>query len=158
MVPPNEFGYRVQGLAAHVLIGMGYQIGAVNQSGHPDIVAVKDGMEFRFEVEAEVGRPRLRQLTDADFSSLTEVPNAVGYYALAISVPTPYWVLVPALKLIDRPPSPNILFEALSDKEYSAEWTREYIKLLDGACRRIGLASFADLRQMALNGRRILSG
>ena len=158
MVPPNEFGYRVQGLAAHVLMGLGYRIGAINPSRHPDIVAIKDGREVRFEVEAEVGRPRLRQLTDADFESLTEVPTSVGYYALAICLPTPYWVLVPAQKLIDRPPSPNILLEALSDKEYSAEWTREYIKLLEGAGRRIGLASFGDLRQMALNGRKIFSG
>ena len=157
-VSPNEFGYRAQGLAAQVLLGLGYQINSVNQSGHPDIAATKDGREFRFEVEAEVGRPRLRQLSDDDLRSLTEVHNVVGYYALAICFPTPYWVLVPASKLIDRPPAPNILFEALSNKEYSAAWTREYIKMLNGACLRIGLASFGDLRQMALNGRQILEG
>ena len=158
MVPPAEFGFRVQGLAAHVLIGLGYRIHAVNESGHPDIVATQDGREFRFEVEAEVGRPRLRQLTAADFTSLMEPPNAVGYYALAISFPTPYWVLVPALNLIGRPPMPNILLEALSDKEYSGEWTGEYLRLLGGAGRRIELASFRDLKQMALDGRRILRG
>ena len=157
-VSPNEFGYRVQGLAAQVLLRLGYRISSINQSGHPDIAAIKDGREFYFEVEAEVGRPRLRQLSDDDLGSLTGVRNVVGYYALAISFPAPYWVLVPALKLIDRPPISNILFEALSDKEYSAAWTREYVKLLEGACTRIGLASFGDLRQMALNGRGILGG
>ena len=158
MFPPAEFGFRVQGLAAHVLMGLGYRIHAVKESGHPDIVATRDGREFRFEVEAEVGRPRLRQLNAADFTSLTELPNAVGYYALAIGFPTPYWVLVPALKLIGRPPMPNILLEALSDKEYSGEWTSEYLRLLGGACRRIELASFRDLKQMAMDGRLILRG
>ena len=155
MVSPTEFGFRVQGLAAHVLMGLGYRIQAVKESGHPDIVANRDGREFRFEVEAEAGRPRLRQLTEADFTSLTEVPGSEGYYALAIGFPTPYWLLVPAKRMLDRPPMPNILLEALSDKEYSAEWTSEYVKLLESGCRRIWLASFGDLKQMALGGRRI---
>ena len=155
MVTPSEFGYRVQGLAAHVLLGLGYRVDTVNQYGHPDIVAVRDGREFRFEVEAEVGRPRLRQLDDADFQSLTNAGNCIGYYALAISFPSPYWVLVPALTLVGRPAGPNILLEALSDKEYSAEWTREYIYLINSACRRIRLASFNYLSQTALAGRKL---
>ena len=158
MVAPSEFGFRVQGLAAHVLLALGYRIHAVKESRHPDILASRDGQEFRFEVEAEVGRPRLRQLTDADFNSLDGIPGSVGYYALAIKFPTPYWVLVPARKMIDRPPMPNILLEALSDKEYSAEWTREYVKLIEGGCQRIGLATFGDLKHWALNGRTILGG
>ena len=156
MVSPSEFGFRVQGLAAHVLLGLGYRIIAVKESGHPDIVAFRGGREFRFEVEAEVGRPRLRQLSQADFSSLTEVPGAAGYYALAIGFPVPYWVLVPVSKLIGRPPSPKILLEALSDKELSAEWTREYVRLLGNGSKRVVLASFGDLKQMALAGRSIL--
>ena len=153
-ISPSEFGYKIQVLAAHVLLRLGYRIDAVNRSGHPDIVAIRDKREFRFEVEAEATGPRLRKLTGADLASLTEVPNVIGYYALAISFPTPYWVLVPVSKLTGRDhPSPNILLEALSDKEYSAEWTREYIELLQDACRQIRLASFGDLSRMALSGR-----
>ena len=125
---------------------------AINQFGHPDVTAVRSGNEFHFEVEAEAGNPRLRQLYDADFASLTGVRNATGYYALAISFPSPYWVIVPASKLIGRPPSPNILMEALSDKEYSEEWTREYVGLLKEKCRLIRLATFSKLSQMALAG------
>ena len=68
----SEFGYKVQVLAAHVLSRLGYGIDAINQSGHPDLVAAKDGREFCFEVEAEVERPRMRWLTEADLKSLTE--------------------------------------------------------------------------------------
>ena len=154
-VSPSEFGYRVQALAAHVLLGMGYDIREINQSGHPDIVALRNGSEFRFEVEAEVGRPRPRQLTNADIDSLTTDLRGSGYYALAISSPSPQWVVVPAAKLVGRPPIPNILLEALSDEEYSWAWTREYMRLLADSCRRISLASYSHLSQMALSGRRL---
>ena len=49
-----EFGYKIQALAAHVLLGLNHRVVEVNHKGHPDIVGVKDGQEFRFEVEAEI--------------------------------------------------------------------------------------------------------
>ena len=151
-----EFGYKIQALAAHVLLRLDYQIDAINRSGYPDIVAARNGREFRFEVEAEAFGPRPRQLTAADLASLTEAPNIVGYYALAISFPKPYWVLVAASVLARKTrPAPNILLEALSDKECSAEWTRAYVGLLQDRYRQIKLATFSDLRQMALEGRRL---
>ena len=151
-----EFGYKIQALAAHVLLRLDYRIEAVNRAGHPDIVAIRGEREFRFEVEAEAFGPRPRQLTAADFASLIETPNIVGYYALTISFPKPYWVLVPASILACRTrPSANMLLEALSDKEYSAEWTREYVGLLQDACRQISLASFSDLCKMALGGQKL---
>lgn len=155
-VSAAKFGYKIQALAAHVLLRLGYQIDAINRSGHPDIVATKGGREFRFEVEAEAFGPRPRQLTAADLASLTGGPSIAGYYALAISCPKPYWVLVPASQLADRTlSSPNILLEALSDKEYSEEWTREYVRLLQDRCYQIKLATFSCLRQMALEGREL---
>ena len=154
-VSPSDFGYRVQALAAHVLVGMGYGIREINHSGHPDIVALRNGSEFRFEVEAEVGKPRPRRLSNADLDSLTADLHASGYYALAISSPSPQWVVVPAAKLVGRPPIPNILLEALSDQEYSWAWTREYVRLLADSCRRISLAPYSHLSQMALLGRRL---
>ena len=148
---PSDFGFQIQALAAHVLLRLGYKVIEVNHQGHPDITAILHGREYRFEVEAEVAGPRPRQLTPADFESLAETPN--GYYALAISAPSPYWVIVPVSKLVNRKhPSSNILLEALSDKEYSAIWTRTYIELLRDAGRQIRLASFSDLRKLALKG------
>ena len=147
----SNFGYKIQALAAHVLLRIRYQVTEINQSGHPDITAFWDGKEFRFEVEAEVTQPRLRQLTKADFDSLIATPY--GYYALAISFPSPYWVIVPVEDLISRTqPSPNRVLEALRDKEYSAVWTRAYIEMLRDSNRQIRRASFGDLRDMALSG------
>lgn len=152
-VSPAEFGYKVQGLAAHVLLRLGYRIDAVNQLGHPDIVADWGGREFRFEVEAQVGRPRPRKLTDADFAALIGAGSAIGYYALAVAFPAPKWIIVPASELAPRAQSyPNMLLEALSDKPFSNEWTSEYASLLCDSCNQIIASSFATLRAMALSG------
>lgn len=149
----SEFGLKIQAVAAHLLLRLNYRITAVNQPGHPDIVAVRDGTEYRFEVEAEFTKPTPRKLTEADFASLMGSPGVVGYYARAIRLPSPRWVLVPAVKLMDRRlPASDILLEGLSDRVYSREWTVEYQHLLQSSCRQIRLASFNRLSEMAIAG------
>lgn len=152
-VSPSEFGYKVQALAAHVLLRLGYRVEAINRTGHPDIVAIGGTDELLFEIEAEVLGPRPRQLTDEDLASLIDSPGVEGYFGLAISFPTPRWVLVPASRLIGRKPSHNVLLEALSDKGFSDAWTTEYVSLLNSECRRIVRASFSYLCDRALEGR-----
>ena len=152
----SEFGYKMQGIAAHVLLRLGYRIDSNNPSGNPDIVASIGGTEYRFEVEAEVVGPRPRKLTKADLASLTESSNIVGYFGLAIISPSPSWILVPATKLVRKTlPLNNMWLEALSDKSYSEAWTREFHKLLQESCRLIEFASFSKLKQMALEGQRL---
>ena len=153
-ISASEFGYKIQALAAHVLARLGHRIDAINQTGHPDVATFKDGKQFHFEVEAQVTGPRPRKLTDADFASLMQGENLVGYYALAVSFPKPFWVLVPASRLVNRRlPSPNVLLEALQEKAFSAEWTGEFVKLLTRSCREVRLAPFGELSRMALTGR-----
>lgn len=152
-VSPSEFGYKVQALAAHALIRLNYRIEEINPSGHPDIVATR-GLEWlHFEVEAEVGGQRRRQLTDADFASLVKVPGVIGYFALAITFPTPRWILVPAERLVGRRPSMHVLLEALSDRGFSDAWTCQYISLLNEECRRVRQTSFRALCERAREGR-----
>ena len=152
-ISPVEFGYRVQALAAHVLLRLEYRVEEINRSGHPDIVATRGMEELRFEIEAEVVGSRPRQLTAGDFASLTKVPGVTGYFALAISFPIPRWILVPAEQLVGRKPSSNVLLEALSDRDFSDAWTHEYIRLLNEECRRVTRGSFSALCARALAGR-----
>ena len=152
-ISPVEFGYKVQALAAHVLLRLDYRVEEINRSGHPDIVATRGMEEHRFEVEAEVIGSRPRQLTADDFASLIKVSGTVGYFALAISFPTPRWILVPAERLVGRKPSFNVLLEALSDRDLSDAWTYEYINLLNEECSRVRRTSFGTLRTRALAGR-----
>lgn len=154
---PQEFGNRIQAVAAHILLRLGYHIAAVKWRGHPDITAWRDGLEYRFEVEAQVTGPRPRQLEKEDFDGLLSVPHAQGYYALAISPHTrPPWLLVPASSLVNRQlPSRNALLEALSDRDYSAAWTDEYHRLLQASGRLIRQTPSSELGQMAVDGKRI---
>ena len=149
----GEFGYRIQALAAHVLLGLNHCVVAVNPKGHPDLVSVKGGQEFRFEVEAEVIGFRRRMLTKSDFAGLLS-PGIVGYFALAVSFPRPYWVLVPAESLARRKgPAGHALLDALSDKTLSSDWTHEYLSLIGRSCREMLNRSFDQLVQRAIDGR-----
>ena len=149
----GEFGYKIQALAAHVLLRQNHRVLKVNQKGHPDIVSVKDGQEFRFEVEAEVIGSKKRMLTSSDFEGLIDT-GVVGYFALAVSFPRPYWVLAPARRLKRRnSPAGNALLEALSDKVFSSDWTSEYLSLIGRSCREILDRSFDQLVRRAIDGR-----
>lgn len=149
----NEFGYKVQALAAHVLLRLDYEIVAINHSGHPDIIATLGGKEFRFEVEAQAGRPRVRKLGSADLKGLVGTYGVFGYYALAVPSPVPNWILVPVAEMAHRKrPAANALLRAISNKSYSHEWTTEYLDMLYSSCRRIRLATFNALSEMALAG------
>ena len=148
-----EFGYKVQALAAHVLLRLNWRVIEINHSGHPDIVATRGMEELRFEIEAEVAGPRPRKLTGDDFASLIGLCGCVGYFALAVSFPTPRWIVVPAERLKHRKPSSNVLLEALSDREFSDAWTQEYTNLLNEECGRVTRASFRELCARALTGR-----
>ena len=151
----SAFGYKIQALAAHVLVRLGYGVTEVKSSGHPDIAAVKNGREFRFEIEAEVAGPRAHKLTEEDFEALIAGGHVTGYFAVAVSFPVPYWLLVPATKLVRRRTAARrALLEALGDREYAETWTREYTMLLQESCRDIRRSSFRSLVEAALAGRR----
>ena len=151
-VSPGEFGYRIQALAGHVLLGLGHSVKEINHKGHPDVVSTKDGQEFRFEIEAEVIARKPRMLTPSDFDGLIET-NVEGYFAVAVSFPHPRWVLVAASRLVQREsPAGMALLKALSDKEFSSEWTNEYVLLICRSCRDVIDRSFDQLVQRALVG------
>ena len=78
----GEFGYKIQAIAAHVLVTLSHRVVEVNNSGHPDIVSHKDGREFRFEVEAEVTGSRKHMLTRSDFEGLIGA-GIFGYFAFS---------------------------------------------------------------------------
>ena len=149
----GEFGYKIQALAAHVLLGLNHRVSAVKPTGHPDVISVKGRQEFRFEVEAEVIGVKKTMLTSSDFAGLLR-PGVAGYFALAVSFPRPFWVLVPARRLVRRNrPAGHALLKALSDKGFSSDWTREYVSLIGRSCRDVLDRSCDQLVQRATDGR-----
>lgn len=147
-----EFGFKMQAIAAHILLRSGHNVLEVNRIGHPDIVSVKDGVEYRFEVEAEVRGHRKRMLEVTDFAGLTAM-DAVGYFALAVSFPRPYWVVVPVRELKGRRgPSGNAILDALRDANLSDAWTDSYLDLLATSCDVLRKRSFKQLARRAVEG------
>jgi len=148
------FGFKIQAAAAHVLLRLNHRVIQVNRTGHPDIVSLRDGVEYRFEVEAEVWGWRKRLLTAEDLAGLVGGQGVMGYFALAVSFPKPYWALVP-VAVLDRRRAAlgNALLEALSDKQLSRAWTQAYFALLEESGRVIRERSFEHLTQLALAGR-----
>ena len=79
--------------------------------------------------------------------------DVVGYFALAVSFPKAYWVLVPTETLDRRrTASGNALLEALSDRELSKAWTQAHFALLEESGRVIRERPFEHLAQLALTG------
>lgn len=149
----SNVGNIVQTLASHVLLRLHYQVVEDNPSGHPDIIATRNDVgEVRLEVEAEAVGTHPRQLTTEDFDSLVGIPGVVGYFALAVLNPTPHWILVPAERLMGRRRYSNALLRALRDKQFSDDWTYQYVRLINDECRRILSSSSGELRRRALNG------
>ena len=149
----KAFGFKMQAVAAHILLRLGHTVLNVKRVGHPDIVTLKDGVEHRFEVEAEVRGHRKRMLEEADFVGLTAT-DAVGYFALAVSFPQPYWVVVPIGELIDRGArSGNATLEALRDTCLSDAWTQNHLDLLARSCQVVRERSFEQLAKRAKEGR-----
>lgn len=147
------FGFKMQAVAAHILLRLGHEVLEVKRFGHPDIISVKDGVEYRFEVEAEVQGHRKRMLEPADFVGLTAT-GAVGYFALAVSFPRPYWVMVPVLELVRRrSPSGNATLAALRDTLLSDAWTQNHLDLLATSCSVVRERSFEQLAKRAVEGR-----
>ena len=148
----SDLGYLCQALAAHVLLRLGFGIRQICTTGHPDIVACRGESEFRFEIEAQVGRPRLRQLTTQDFSGLISA-RSVGYFGLLEPGTPPKWTLVDVTRLARRSgPIPQSVLHSLRDKHQSDSWTNEMTGLLAGSCRLLEVVSYEELRRQALHG------
>lgn len=151
----SEFGYRIQGLAAHILLRLGAKVLKINSQGHPDIIAEAERGLIRIEVEADAGRSRPRMLTREDLNSIApRLSVDKGYFALAICSAYPRWILIEYAKLERRhgtPAFPAVL-DGLADNVASQQWTREFIKLLIEHGKRLHFLSYDNLARRALRG------
>jgi hypothetical protein len=78
-----EFGYRAQGLFAHVLKRTGASVLEVRNQGHPDIIAILNGRLTRFEIEIASQGDRHHVIKHDDLESITpSLPNELGYLAV----------------------------------------------------------------------------
>jgi len=153
-VGDSDFGLRIQGLFAHVLIRIGIKIIDVNSQGHPDIVGEVENRRIRIEVEAAVERGRKRIIKEDDIEAIKpNNKNENGYFAVLDCGLPPKWLLIDYQRLKWRifESLPIITLKSLSDKDFSSRCTEQFFNLVLNTKRLYGL-TFTILRAKALKG------
>ena len=154
-VGPVEIGFRVQGMATHILLALGYQVTEVRSSGHPDIVAKGERGVVRVEIEADTRGIGLHLPEPDDLAALrARSPGDLGYFAIAICSPLPRWIVVDSYRLNGRKAKlPLPLLDALGNREQSEAWSGLFQRLIVEHGNRLGDFSFQRLAGLALEQR-----
>lgn len=158
-VGDSEFGYRVQGLFAHTLLGLGIKILEIKPQGHPDILGEHESRYIRFEVEAISGKARKCIIDKEDIEAIRPLnKNEKGFLAfLCCSLP-PEWLLIQYERIKYRvyEQVSIITLNSLNDKKFSSECTEYFYGLiLSNELHLSGLA-FHLLQNKALKGEIVL--
>ena len=151
-VGPVEMGFRMQAVAAHVLLGQGNRIIAVNNSGHPDIIASSENVIIRVEVEADIRGTGEHLPKEADLEALKPLaPTDKGYFAILVCSPFPKWIVVDSSKFTGRRYKLSLsLLDVLCNKTQTNEWNDLFLKFIDAQGEHLGDYSFQWLSQKAL--------
>jgi hypothetical protein len=156
----SEFGYRMQGLFAHVLLELVYTITEVNQLGHPDIKSVKDGRTALFQVKSVNHHYAGCFLTISpdDIAGIRPSrPDEVGYFAVLDCAVPVSWV-VSGYNAIRRHETRFVSIETIrasADLELSNESTEVFAELLMRHKDNLHLLTFRVLRHRALRGEQL---
>lgn len=153
-VGPIEFGYWMQGIAAHILLKIGFNILEINSSGHPDILGFLNGARMSFEIETDSSGKGLHSLTVPDIRGLRP-PSSLdnGYYALLKATIRPEWIILSyerCTKLTQHLQIPVI--ETYSDRNLSELWTNTLIRIILDNKGSIFTFNYSKLKEMALKG------
>jgi hypothetical protein len=91
-----EFGYRTQGLFAHVLIRQGYKILDVKAQGHPDIRALGHDREMLVQVKTVAHRSAqaVIELSVEDVAGIAAVGRRGGWFAVLDCATPARWIMV----------------------------------------------------------------
>jgi len=147
-----EFGYRVQGFLAHVLLRLGAEVVEFNAQGHPDLVVDLD-VRTLIEVEAAPALARSHTIKIEDIEAIHAAQTS-GYLALLDCAIPVAWIMLAHEKLDRQGPGPISLvtLRAMSDTKLSRPCTEEFLKLIADNRHRLLNLTFHLMRERALRG------
>jgi len=153
----SEFGYRIQGLLAHVFLRLGGSIIEIKPQGHPDIITYLGSYKFLLQVKSTYSKIRRRNFVLDDHDLLGIKPtdqNTRGYLALLDCVAPPYWVLVNyhRLQRLMKGATHVVTLRAMANKDLSLECTREFADLVLKHQQHLRNLDFPILCSRALKG------
>lgn len=156
-VGDGEFGYRIQGLLAHVIMRIGGKIIDVKAQGHPDIIASLGGKTILLQVKSVHAKSRRREfLAGAD--DLKGIrphnPTTIGYLAILDCTMPPSWIMVDyeKIKRYALNPISLVTLRAVADTQFSHECTEEFVRLITDHQSNIHSLYFHALHNRALRG------
>lgn len=156
-VGESEFGYRAQGLLAHVLLRIGCKVVSINPQGHPDIVAKLGSQTLLLQAKSIHGKVRRKGFTleAEDLEGIhPKNDNTTGYLAVLDCILPISWILVDYTRLIRQVLRPThiISLYAMRNKDLSLECTEEFIELVIKHQSHIRNLYFHILSSRALRG------
>lgn len=151
-VGDKEFGYRAQGLFAHVLKQIGASVVEVKNRGHPDIVALLAGRLTRVEVEiAPMNQRRHEIKTDDVLAVAPRERNQLGYLAVLDIAEPVRWAPVEYSRIRRRLGRHTLAtLHALADPELAESCNEAFGEFITNHAERLPALTFRLLRRRAL--------
>jgi hypothetical protein len=156
-VGDGEFGYRIQGYLAHVIMRIGGKIIDIKPQGHPDIIASLGGKTLLLQVKSVHSKSRRREFlvgTDDLKGIRPHDPTTTGYLAILDCTMPPSWIMVNYEKIKRQALSPISLvtLRVMADTKLSHECTEEFVKLIANHQSNLHSLYFHVLCSRALRG------
>ncbi len=152
----SDFGYRVQGLFAHVLMHKGGRIIEPKPQGHPDIKAELRTKRMLFQIKAVYAKTIRQSFTasNEDLEGIKPIHKSeTGYMAVLECVAPITWILLEYPRICQQKfPLNMATLRALADRPLSIECTEEFVELVIRNQLRLRNLSFHILRSRALRG------
>lgn len=149
-----EFGYRAQGLFAHVLKEIGASVLEVRNTGHPDIVARLEGRLTRVEVEiTSVGkRHHVIKQDDAQAVAPTGDRNERGYLVVLDIAEPVRWAPMEYSRIRHRLGRQSIAtLHALADRELARTCNEAFAEIIIANAERLPALTFRRLCREVLS-------
>jgi hypothetical protein len=139
-----EFGYRAQGLFAHVLKRIAASVLEVRNQGHPDIVAILNGHLTRFEIEIASKADRHHVIKTDDLESISPVlPNESGYLAVLDLAEPLRWAVLEHSRVRGRlGRAPMATLHAVADRDLSKACNVAFSELILESVERLRALTF----------------
>jgi len=153
----GEFGYRIQGYLAHVIMRIGGKIIDIKSQGHPDIIASLSGKTLLVQVKSVHSKSRRRKFlvsTDDLKGICPKNPATIGYLAILDCTMPPLWIIVNYDKIKRQAliPLSLVTLRAMADTRLSHECTDEFVKLIKNHQSNLHSLYFHVLCSRALRG------
>ena len=147
-----EFGYRAQGLFAHVLRRIGASVVEVKNRGHPDIVVLLEGRPTRVEVEIASLGERYHVIKAEDVDAITPIErNAQGYLAVLDIAEPVRWAPIEHSRIRRRTGrQPLATLHALAHGELARACNEAFVEIIIANIERLPALTFHLLRQRVL--------